>query len=60
MIQAYRDVEAAKAEALSKPYTRDGWAPRLEAAETFQRKAGGGAVEQAVKRIVLHPELDKQ
>ncbi|MGW1154417.1 hypothetical protein ACWD45_24435 [Streptomyces rubiginosohelvolus] len=59
LIELYRNVEAAKAKALSQPYTREGWAPWLAAAEAFQRKAGGGAVEQAVKRIVLHPELDE-
>ncbi|MFD3815070.1 hypothetical protein ACFWRZ_08380 [Streptomyces rubiginosohelvolus] len=60
LIELYRNVEAAKAEATSQPYTPEGWAPWLEAAQEFQRRAGGGAVEQAVKRIVLHPELDEK
>lgn len=51
----------------AQPYTPEGWAPWLEAAEAFQRavteEAGDGnrfKLEQAVKRIVLHPELDEK
>nr|WP_237498536.1 hypothetical protein [Streptomyces sp. SID8373] len=51
--------------ALSEPYTKEGWAPWLEAAEAFQQavtaeaEATGedrGKLEQAAKKAVLHPD----
>lgn len=60
-------VEAQRA-ALSQPYTEEGWAPWLEAAETFQAAVTAEAnqepkqsryeLEQAAKKAVLHPEGD--
>ncbi|WP_326739166.1 hypothetical protein [Streptomyces sp. NBC_01022] len=65
LIRLFRAAVEAQAEATSKPYSEEGWAPWLAAAETFQRAVtaeaeatgeGRAKLEQAVKRIVLHPE----
>ncbi|WP_327335818.1 hypothetical protein OG384_04085 [Streptomyces sp. NBC_01324] len=65
LIQLCRVAVEAQAEATSKPYSEEAWAPWLAAAETFQRAVtaeaeatgeGRAKLEQAVKRIVLHPE----
>ena len=60
-------VEAQRV-ALSQPYTEEGWRPWREAAETFQAAVTAEAaqdpkqsrfeLEQAAKKVVLHPELD--
>ena len=65
LIQLCRASVEAQTQALSDTYSREGWAPWLAAAETFQRavtdeaKATGedrGKLEQAAKKAVLHPE----
>lgn len=65
LIQLCRAAVEAEREATSKPYSKEGWAPWLEAAETFQRavtdeaaatETDRGKLEQAVKKAVLHPE----
>ncbi|MFD8689577.1 hypothetical protein [Streptomyces sp. NPDC059651] len=63
LIQLYRAAVEAEAKATANPYTDEGWAPRREAAATFQQavpdEAAGAdraKLEQAVKKIVLHPE----
>lgn len=65
LIQLFRVAVEAETEATSVPYTEEGWAPWREAAATFQRavtaeaeatEADRGKLEQAVKKIVLHPE----
>lgn len=59
-------VEAQRA-ATAVPYSEDGWAPWMKAAETFQaavtaeaKETGEGRfkLEQAAKKAVLHPEPD--
>jgi len=65
LIQLYRAAVEAETRATSEPYTEEGWAPWRAAAETFQQAVTAGAkatgedrakLEQAVKKIVLHPE----
>ncbi|WP_329616525.1 hypothetical protein OG244_28770 [Streptomyces brevispora] len=65
LIQLFRAAVEAEAEATSKPYSEEGWAPWREAAEAFQRAVtaeaeatgeGRGKLEQAVKKVVLHPD----
>jgi hypothetical protein len=65
LIQLYRAAVEAEAKATAEPYSEEGWAPWREAAATFQRavtdEAAGedrAKLEQAVKKIVLHPEPD--
>ncbi|MFE9777670.1 hypothetical protein ACFYPA_05880 [Streptomyces sp. NPDC005775] len=67
LIQLYRVAVEAQTKPTSEPYTEEGWAPWLEAAEAFQRavtaeaeatETGRGKLEQAVKKIVLWPEAD--
>ncbi|MFF0055721.1 hypothetical protein ACFYRI_15150 [Streptomyces microflavus] len=65
LIQLCRAAVEAHREATAQPYTVEGWAPWLEAAEAFQRavteEAGDGnrfKLEQAAKKAVLHPEPD--
>ncbi|MDQ0791931.1 hypothetical protein [Streptomyces sp. B1I3] len=62
LIQLCRAAVEAEREATSAPYTKEGWAPWLQAAEAFQRavteEAGDGnrfELEQAAKTAVLHP-----
>jgi len=45
-----REAEAARVKALSEPYSREGWAPWLEAAEAFLRSAGNTELEMAAKK----------
>ena len=65
LIQLCRASVEAETKALSEPYSKEGWAPWLEAAEAFQQavtaeaEASGedsGTLEQAAKKDVLHPE----
>ena len=63
LINLCRAAVEAEQQARSEPYTKEGWAPWLAAAETFQAavtaEAGDGdryALEQAAKNAVLHPE----
>lgn len=65
LIKLCRVAVEAETAATSVPYTKEGWAPRLEAAETFQRavtaeaeatEADRAKLEQAVKKVVLWPE----
>ncbi|MEU1434097.1 hypothetical protein ABZ438_08355 [Streptomyces sp. NPDC005786] len=65
LIQLYRVAVEAQTKATAEPYTEEGWAPWLAAAEAFQRavteEAGGegrAKLEQAVKKAVLWPEAD--
>lgn len=68
LIQLLHAAVEAERKATSEPYTREGWAPWLAAAETFQaavtaEAAATGAdraqLEQAAKKVVLHPEPDE-
>lgn len=68
LIQLYRVAVEAETAATSVPYTEEGWAPWLEASEAFQRAVTAEAeatetdrakLEQAVKKIVLHPEPEE-
>ncbi|WP_371602305.1 hypothetical protein OG345_05295 [Streptomyces sp. NBC_01220] len=65
LIQLYRAAVEAQTKATAEPYTKEGWAPWREAAATFQQAVtaeaevtgeGRGKLEQAVKKVVLHPE----
>jgi len=65
LIQLCRAAVEAEREATSKPYTKEGWAPWLAAAETFQAAVTAEAaatdsdrskLEMATKKVVLHPE----
>ncbi|MFE9855636.1 hypothetical protein [Streptomyces sp. NPDC005780] len=65
LIQLCRVAVEAETAATSEPYTKEGWAPWLAAAETFQRavtaeaeatETDRGKLEQAVKKAVLWPE----
>lgn len=65
LIQLCRASVEAQAKATSEPYSKEGWAPWLAAAEAFQQavtaeaEATGedrGKLEQAAKKAVLHPE----
>ncbi|MGW9237968.1 hypothetical protein FKO01_19710 [Mesorhizobium sp. B2-3-3] len=66
LIQLCQAAVKAERQATSQPYSKEGWAPWLDAAEAFQRavtaEAGNGdryALEQAAKKAVLHPEPDE-
>ncbi|MFF3998492.1 hypothetical protein ACFYX8_34945 [Streptomyces cyaneofuscatus] len=68
LIQLCRASVEAQRVALSQSYTEGGWAPWLEAAETFQAAVTAEAtetgesryaLEQAAKKAVLHPEPDE-
>lgn len=63
LIQLCRAAVEAERQATSEPYTKEGWAPWLDASQAFQQavteEAGDGdryALEQAAKKAVLHPE----
>ncbi|GGS42088.1 hypothetical protein F2B00_03280 [Streptomyces parvus] len=66
LIELCRASVEAQRVATSEPYTQEGWRPWLEAAETFQAAVTAEAaqepkqsrlkLEQAAKKIVLHPE----
>ncbi|MGW6578817.1 hypothetical protein ACWF76_05330 [Streptomyces globisporus] len=66
LIKLCRAAVAAERTATSEPYTQEGWAAWMEAAETFQRAVVDEAaqepkqsrleLEQAAKKAVLHPE----
>lgn len=65
LIQLYMVAVEAQTRATAEPYTEEGWAPWRAAAATFQQAVtaeakatgeGRGKLEQAVKKIVLHPE----
>ncbi|NUP23585.1 MAG: hypothetical protein HOZ81_47525 [Streptomyces sp.] len=69
LIQLCRAAVEAEREATSKPYTKEGWAPWIAAAEAFQQavtdEAGAagedrGKLEQAAKKTVLHPEPEAE
>lgn len=66
LVELKRFVEAARAEATSQPYTREGWAPWLTAAEELEAAVAEHAGRYGVSRLVvqeyvssrvLHPEL---
>nr|WP_306284108.1 hypothetical protein [Streptomyces sp. Termitarium-T10T-6] len=69
LIKLCRASVEAQQVATSEPYTQEGWAAWLKAAETFQAAVTAEAaqepkqsrleLEQAAKKIVLHPELDE-
>ena len=66
LIQLCQAAVEAEQQATSQPYSKEGWAPWLDASEKFQRavtdEAGDGdryALEQAAKKAVLHPEPDE-
>ncbi|MGW3821771.1 hypothetical protein ACWEAF_05550 [Streptomyces sp. NPDC005071] len=59
---ARASIEAQK-QALSEPYTEEGWAPWRAAAEAFQAavteeagEQGRYELEMAAKKAVMHPE----
>ena len=65
LIQLCHAAVEAEREATSKPYNEEGWAPWRAAAETFQAAVTAEAattgsdrfaLEQATKKVVLHPE----
>lgn len=65
LIQLCRVAVEAQEKATAEPYTEEGWRPWREAAATFQQavtaeaeatEADRAKLEQAVKKIVLHPE----
>ncbi|MER6601238.1 hypothetical protein ACUN3E_37250 [Streptomyces sp. Ju416(a)] len=66
LIELCRAAVEAERTATSEPYTQEGWAAWMEAAETFQRAVVDEAaqepkqsrleLEQAAKEAVLHPE----
>ncbi|MEV7654708.1 hypothetical protein AB0O39_11105 [Streptomyces anulatus] len=67
LIELCRAATEAHQEATSVPYSKEAWAPWMEAAETFQAAVTAEAeatgenrfkLEQAAKRAVLHPEPD--
>ncbi|KQX27587.1 hypothetical protein ASD97_25155 [Streptomyces sp. Root63] len=67
LINLCRAAVEAHRVATAQPYTPEGWRPWMDAAETFQAAVTAEAeaskenrfkLEQAAKRIVLHPELD--
>ena len=66
LIQLCQAAVEAEQQATSQPYSKEGWAPWLDASAAFQRavtaEAGNGdryALEQAAKKAVLHPEPDE-
>ncbi|WP_367572131.1 hypothetical protein [Streptomyces globisporus] len=65
LIELCRAAVEAERVATSEPYTQEGWAAWMEAAETFQAAVTAEAeaietsrlgLEQAAKKAVLHPE----
>ncbi|MFI6140276.1 hypothetical protein ACIBCC_19075 [Streptomyces griseus] len=68
LIKLCRAAIEAERVATSEPYTQEGWAAWMKAAETFQRavveeakqepKQSRLELEQAAKKAVLHPEPD--
>ncbi|WP_432077866.1 hypothetical protein [Streptomyces sp. YPW6] len=66
VINLCRAAVEAERKATSEPYSREGWAAWMKAAETFQRAVVDEAaqepkqsrleLEQAAKKAVLHPE----
>ncbi|MFD5137426.1 hypothetical protein ACFWMX_14490 [Streptomyces sp. NPDC058378] len=65
LIQLCRAAVEAEKQATSQPYTQEGWAPWIAAAEAFQQAVTAEAtatetdrakLEQAAKKAVLHPE----
>ncbi|CAH9419452.1 FIG01108091: hypothetical protein [Streptomyces globisporus] len=68
LIELCRAAVEAERVATSEPYTQEGWAAWMEAAETFQAAVTAEAgqepkqsrlgLEQAAKKAVLHPEPD--
>ncbi|MFE7485423.1 hypothetical protein [Streptomyces sp. NPDC057552] len=68
LIELCRAAVEAERVATAEPYTKEGWAAWMEAAETFQRAVVAEAgqepkqsryeLEQAAKKAVLHPEPD--
>ncbi|MFJ3601960.1 hypothetical protein ACIPVA_04095 [Streptomyces anulatus] len=69
LIELCRATVETHQKATSAPYSKEAWAPWMEAAETFQAAVTAEAeatgenrfkLEQATKRIVLHPELDEK
>ncbi|MFJ8923814.1 hypothetical protein ACIREK_30605 [Streptomyces sp. NPDC102415] len=64
LIQLCRAAVEAEQQATSQPYTQEGWAPWIAAAEAFQQAVTAEAaatetdrakLEQAAKKAVLHP-----
>lgn len=67
LINLCRATTEAHQKATSVPYSKEAWAPWMEAAETFQAAVTAEAeatgenrfkLEQAAKKAVLHPEPD--
>ncbi|MEU3432416.1 hypothetical protein [Streptomyces sp. NPDC006863] len=66
LINLCRAAVEAERKATSEPYTQEGWAAWMKAAETFQAAVTAEAgqepkqsrleLEQAAKKAVLHPE----
>lgn len=65
LIELCRATVEAHQTATSVPYSKEAWAPWMEAAETFQAAVTAEAeatgenrfkLEQAAKKVVLHPE----
>ncbi|MET7956301.1 hypothetical protein ABZT07_20335 [Streptomyces sp. NPDC005317] len=65
LIQLCRAAVDAEQQATSQPYSKEGWAPWLDASAAFQAAvtdeaaASGedrGKLEMATKKAVLHPE----
>lgn len=66
LIKLCRAAVEAERVATSEPYTQEGWAAWMKAAKTFQAAVTAEAaqepkqsrlgLEQAAKKIVLHPE----
>ncbi|WP_330449871.1 hypothetical protein [Streptomyces anulatus] len=65
LIELCRATVEAHQKATSVPYSKEAWAPWMEAAETFQAAVTAEAeaskenrfkLEQAAKKAVLHPE----
>ncbi|MEU2996946.1 hypothetical protein ABZ684_05115 [Streptomyces sp. NPDC006995] len=68
LIELCRAAVEAERAATSEPYSREGWAAWMKAAETFQAAVTAEAgqepkqsrleLEQAAKKAVLHPETE--
>lgn len=67
LIELCRAAVEAERKATAEPYTQEGWAAWMKAAETFQAAVTVEAeaaetsrlgLEQAAKKAVLHPEPD--
>ncbi|WP_141662952.1 hypothetical protein [Streptomyces sp. Wb2n-11] len=54
LVELKRSVEAARAEAVSQPYTKAGWAPWLAAAEELEVAVTEHADRYGVSRLVVH------